>query len=247
MKVKQVLAGAAATGVALVLLGGVASAHVVIEQQEAPAGGYSLITLDVGHGCDESPTTELAVQLPEGTTSATPEEIPGWTAEVTVSELDEPLEVPHGEPITEGPTEVTWTATGEGLAPDRLQRFTMSVGMPAGEPGDIAYFPTVQTCAEGENAWIENWDGEGEEPESPSPSIALVEEGGHHGDDAEEASSDEAEASSDEGEQAAAADAPSQDDVDTARSIAMVGVVVGLIGVIVAIAALLKGRKPDAA
>ncbi|OWY63185.1 hypothetical protein B7486_54465 [cyanobacterium TDX16] len=237
----RVLAGAGVAMVGLVVLAGPATAHVYFEETEAPAGGYALLTLDVPHGCDESATTEVAVQLPEGTTSVTPEQVPGWEAEVTVEELDEPLEVQHGEPITEGPTQVTWTATGEPLPHDRLLRFSMSVGMPAGEAGDIAYFPTVQTCEEGETAWIERWDGEGEEPESPSPSVELVADGGH-GDEAET----EAEEAETEAEQAVAADSATQDDVDSARTIAIVGVVVGLIGIIVAIAALLKARQPTA-
>jgi uncharacterized protein YcnI len=238
----KVLAGAGVAMVGLVVLAGPATSHVYFEESEAPAGGHALLTLDVPHGCDESGTTEMAVQLPEGTTSVTPEQVPGWEAEVTVEELEEPLDVPHGEPITEGPTQVTWTATGEPLPHDRLLRFSMSVGMPAGEAGDIAHFPTVQTCEEGETAWIESWDGEGEEPESPSPSVALVAEDGGHGDEAET----EAEEADGEAEQALAADSATQDDVDSARTIAVVGVVVGLIGIVVAIAALLKARRPTA-
>jgi uncharacterized protein YcnI len=242
--VKQLVAGAGVAVTAFVLLGGPASAHVYFEETEAPAGGYALLTLDVPHGCDESGTTEVAIQLPEGTTSVTPEQIPGWEADVTLEQLDEPIDTGEGEPITEAPTQVTWTATGEPLPHDRLLRFSLSVGMPAGEPGEIAYFPTVQTCEAGETAWIENWDGEGEEPESPSPSVELVEAGGHHGGD--EADEDEHADEEGGGETVAVADGASQDDVDTARTIAVVGVVVGLIGIIVAIAALLKGRKPEA-
>ena len=49
--------------------------------------------------------------------------------------------------------------------------------------GETLYFPVIQTCEEGEAAWIEiPAEGEdGEELESPAPSITLTEaeEGGH--------------------------------------------------------------------
>lgn len=241
MRTKKVLTAGAVAGVALLtslLLAGPATAHVYIEEGEAPAGGYALLTLTVPHGCDESGTTELAVQLPEGTRSVTPEQVPGWEAEVTIEQLDEPLEALHGDPITEAPTQVTWTATGDPLPHDRLLGFSMSVAMPDGEAGELAHFPAVQRCEEGETAWIEPWDGEGEEPDAPAPSVVLVSGDHGHGGDAH--------ADDEGGDETAAADTASQSDVDSARNLAVIGVVVGLIGILVAIAALLRARSAGA-
>ncbi|MET0145916.1 MAG: DUF1775 domain-containing protein [Ilumatobacteraceae bacterium] len=33
------------------------------------------------------------------------------------------------------------------------------------------FFKVIQGCADGEDAWIDEWDGTGTEPESPTPSV----------------------------------------------------------------------------
>jgi len=234
---------AAAMAVVGVGIAGPASAHVFIEETEAPAGGYALLTVEVPHGCEDSPTTEIAVQLPEGTLSVVPEAKPGWDAQVEVEELDEPIETEDGE-VTEAPSVVRWTATDDGLPHDQLVRFAMSVQMPDGEAGETVFFPTVQTCAEGETAWIEQWDGEGEEPEEPAPSVLLVEAEGHHSGGEEE---EHAEEEATEGEETASAElTAAQDDADAARIVGIVGIVVGLAGLVVAIVALRAARGSKA-
>ena len=55
-------------------------------------------------------------------------------------------------------------------------------------PGETIYFPTIQTCDNGQsNDWIEIPEEGEEEPESPAPAIAVNEAAGDgHGAEAEE-------------------------------------------------------------
>ena len=64
--------GALAATAALVLGGAVAAnAHVSIAEGPVEAGSYSILTFSVPHGCDGA-RTEVAIQIPEGINAVTP-------------------------------------------------------------------------------------------------------------------------------------------------------------------------------
>ncbi|GGI02938.1 YcnI family copper-binding membrane protein [Egicoccus halophilus] len=177
------LASVLLPGTALaVLVASPATAHVTASPNVAPAEGDTAFALRVPHGCGEAATTAVAAQMPAGVQSATPEQLPGWTVEIVIGELDEPYEA-HGETVTEGVREVVWTAEpGNELPGDQFRDFGLSVRL-AGEAGQTLYFPTVQTCTEGESAWIEipeSVEGWGE-LDKPAPYVTLEAAAGGHG------------------------------------------------------------------
>jgi uncharacterized protein YcnI len=88
-----------------------ASAHVTITPSGTAAGSYSVLTFSVGHGCEGSPTTRIAIQVPEEITSVTPTRHPFWAVEVTTEELAEPLTDAHGNTVTERDSVITYTAS----------------------------------------------------------------------------------------------------------------------------------------
>ncbi len=183
----------ATTIAALTLLAGPAFAHVTANPGEAEAGGFARFAFRVSHGCDGSPTTALSIQIPDGMTSVKPEFIPGWEVETVIGELAEPVES-HGETITEGVREVTW-AGGPPIPDDQFFEFGLSARMPDGEPGDVVYFPNVQTCEQGETAWIQiPAEGEdGHDLDEPAPGVTLVAaEDGHGDESADDHGGDEA-------------------------------------------------------
>jgi len=157
----------------LLLLAAPALAHVTVNPGQATAGEQTTIALRVSHGCDGSGTTAISVQIPDTVASVTPEFLPGWTVDTTTGPLAEPVEQ-HGETVTEGIREVTWS--GGTAIPDGLYfEFGLSVRMPD-TPGETLYFPVVQTCESGETQWIEiPAEGEdGHDLESPAPAVELV-------------------------------------------------------------------------
>jgi periplasmic copper chaperone A len=227
---------AAAAGV--VALAAPAGAHISPTEDEYAAGSYALVELSVPHGCGESGTTGIAIQIPEPINSVTPTVNPGWDVALVTEELAEPLDLGEGEVVTERVSEVDYT-TDTPLPPDLRTSFTLSLQIPDA-PGETLRFPVIQTCEEGQTDWIEV-PVEGQDPEElehPAPAITVVAgDGSGHG---AEASTDDTTAV--DGEQAAAV-TEADDDSD---ALAIVALVVGALGLVVGGAALVASRKKPA-
>jgi len=201
-----------------------ASAHVSASASSTAAGSYSVITFSVPHGCEGSPTIGIEIQLPESILSVTPTVNPNWTVEKQNLTLDEPVEGPHGETITERVSSVTYTAIGSGLAEGYRDTFDVQVLLPEGEAGDAVEFPVLQTCAEGSTEWVGD--------EVPTVILTAADEGGEHGHD--EGASDEAHADG---------STTASDDV-LARALGVGGLVVGAVGIVLAVTAR-RGAKAE--
>jgi uncharacterized protein YcnI len=105
---------------ACAILAGAAPAfsHIVLETKSAPAGSSYKAVFLVGHGCQGSATTGVAVQIPAGFLGAKPYPKPGWTVSTQLGKLAKPHES-HGRQVTEDVTLVSWkAASGEAALPD---------------------------------------------------------------------------------------------------------------------------------
>lgn len=166
---------AAAVAVALLCVTDSAAAHVVLENEQAPAGSTYKAVLQVGHGCEGSPTKSLRVQIPEGVIAVKPMPKPGW--ELTTKRGDYAQAYDYfDEKLTEGVKEVAWT--GGNLPDEWYDEFVLRVRLPDGAPGTVIRFPVVQECVEGVHRWIEV-PAEGQDPDSvdePAPFVTLTEE-----------------------------------------------------------------------
>ena len=153
---------------------GPALAHIHPDPGAVAAGSSATVGFGVEHGCDGSPTVEVAIQLPDGFTDVAAVDKDGWTAAVA------------GQVVT---------YSGGSLDAETADSFEVAFTAPA-EPGDYG-IPLVQTCVAGELAWIEQIVEGAAEPERPAPVLAVTdgeptaEEGHGHG-DAETTSSDAA-------------------------------------------------------
>jgi len=134
-----------------------ASAHVSVSATTTAAGAYSVLTFSVGHGCEGSPTTTVAISIPDTIEAVTPTVNDGWAIS----------RVLDGERTSE----VVYTATTP-LAADQRDAFELSLAL-TGEEGDVLEFPTLQTCEVGETLWS------GEEVPSVTLTAATGED--HHG------------------------------------------------------------------
>ena len=122
---------------------------------------------------------------------------------------------------------ITWTATGDTqIAPGQFELFWISAGQMPTDVGELA-FPAIQTYSSGEEvAWIDTAAEGGAEPEHPAPTVQLV---------AADADAD------------AAADGASSGSDDGSDTLAIVALVVGGLGLVAGIAALVLGRRRPAA
>ncbi|MFE9766733.1 YcnI family protein [Streptomyces sp. NPDC005808] len=245
MKVSRIAAAGAVAASAVLVLSGPAFAHVSVQPEgEAAKGGYATVDFKVPNERDNASTTKLEVSFPTDhpLASVMPEPVAGWTAKVTTSKLDKPLEL-HGETISQAVTKVTWTATGKGIEPGFFQKFPLSIGaLP--EDTDELVFKAVQTYSNKEVVrWIEEQAEGAEEPENPAPVLALsaASEEGHHGATSTATPSDEASDVSAEHAETTEVAAASTDSSDTtARVLGVVGIVVGAAGVAYGV---LAGRR----
>jgi periplasmic copper chaperone A len=228
---------AVATGAAVVALVAPAGAHISPTESEYVAGEFSLIELGVPHGCGESPTTEIAIQIPEPINAVTPTVNPGWEVEVVRVDLPEAVVDAHGNEITDRVDQVVYTA--DTPLPNGLRTsFTLSLQIPD-IPGETLHFPVIQRCEEGQTDWIQIAAEGEDEPEHPAPAIHVVagDGTGGHGD---AAADDAVEEAAVDGEQAAAV---TDADDDGGDALAIVALVVGALGLVVGGVALVSARK----
>lgn len=134
-----------------------AGAHMEVKPAKVPATGEVRLKFTVGHGCEHSPTTSIAIQLPPQVSEAEPLPKRGWKEE-------------------RGDGEVSWR--GGSLDAHSQGSFRLQVQLD-GEPGERVPFKVIQGCSEGEQAWIEMPAEGGPEPEHPAPVITLI--AGHPG------------------------------------------------------------------
>lgn len=167
------LAAAGAGALMVGLTAGPAVAHVEPTPEEIPAGTATTVGLTFEHGCDDSPTTSVAIQLPAGLDDVSAVARTGWSV-ATADDV------------------VTYTAgAGNELPADEEGVFELELTPAVDAVGQTLLLKTVQTCETGEIRWIEEWDGEGEEPEHPAPAVTVLAAGttattpadGDHGDE----------------------------------------------------------------
>ncbi|MGC0366833.1 uncharacterized protein YcnI [Rhodococcus sp. 27YEA15] len=204
-----------ATGSAVLLAAGLASAHVTVVAPGAAQGGYSVLTFRVPTESDTASTTKVTVALPE-LKSARTEPLPGWTSVV------------DKDPTTLVAKSVTWTADpGVGVAPGQFQQFVLSAGpLPTEETVE---FKATQTYSDGT---VVNWDQEaladGSEPDKPAPSLTLAAASGDgHGSDST----------------ATATEVHTDNTDNTARWLGGVGLVLGALGAALGLGALVRSKR----
>jgi uncharacterized protein YcnI len=208
---------AAAVAAAALLAPSMAQAHVTLQPNTAPAGGFTRLDVRVPNEQDKAATTKVEVEMPPGFAFASYEPVAGWTTTVKTEKLDQPIKTDDGEIDTQVKT-ITWTADSPkaGIQPGQFRDFGLSVGLPAdGKPGDVLTFPAIQTYDDGD---VVRWIGDPDSDE-PAPRVTLTAaaEAGHMASAATE------EASSSTGE----------DDSDGAPTwLAILGVVLGAAGLV---------------
>ena len=131
-----------------------AFSHIFLESDSAAAGTTYKAVFQVGHGCQGSSTTGLAVQIPDGFQGAKPYPKAGWNLSTQLAKLAKPYEQ-HGQQVREDTTLVSWTAASKAAAlPDAyFDEFVLRGKLPP-TPGPL-WFKVLQTCENGSNNWSE--------------------------------------------------------------------------------------------
>ena len=153
-----------------------ASAHVTVHPATLPAGSSDVeLTFRVPNERDDANTVGLQVffptDLPLLTVDVLP--VPGWTAKVDTRTLATPVRTDDGT-VSQVVSDITWTATAEGIAPGQYEDFAVAAGQVPSTSGSVV-FKSLQTYSSGEVVrWIEVASSQDADPQSPAPVLTLT-------------------------------------------------------------------------
>jgi periplasmic copper chaperone A len=123
-------------------------AHLDPKTPEAPAGSNYTLEFEVEHGCEDSPTTKVAIQLPAGVVDAVAVPPAGWNGAL------------DGDVVT---------FVGGPQPADQPMVIAIAMKLP-NTPGEKLKFPAVQSCEVGVTRWIGD-----EASDTPAPFVQIVE------------------------------------------------------------------------
>jgi len=235
------MVAASAFVIGLVCAGAIpAWAHVTIAPDSAVKGASDVeITFRVPNEETAASTTKLQVAVPPSPPllNALAQQVPGWTASVVTTHLAAPIHTDDGD-VTDVVSEITWAAdsTANGIKPGDFGTFDIIVGtLPS--TGDQITFPAVQTYSNGDVVrWIQTQTPGGPAPDKPAPILTLTNPGATATPTTQPSATAPTATASTTGLAKNSA-------VDSARTIGIVGIVVGALGLVVAGFALASRRK----
>ncbi|HEV2814615.1 MAG TPA: YcnI family protein [Solirubrobacteraceae bacterium] len=219
---KRAIAAAAALAA---LAAAPAQAHVTLQPNEVPAGGFTRLDVRVPNERDEAGTTKVQVQFPPGFASVSTEPKPGWRMKVKKRRAEVPVEL-HGEKSNEEIDSVTFTARGgTKIGPGEFLDFGLSLATPD-KAGTSLTFKALQTYENGE---VVRWIG-APDAEEPAPQVALL-------------------AAEEEGAKPLAAPTPAAADDDededegASTGLVVAALILGALGLLAGVAGLMTARR----
>jgi uncharacterized protein YcnI len=161
---------------AIVLMAVPAWAHITVHPSTVPAGSSDVeLTFRVPNERDNANTVMAQVFFPTALPLLTVDvlPIPGWTSVVHTQTLAKPVQTDDG-PVSQIVTDVTWTATGGGIAPGQYEDFEVAAGLVPSHAGQLV-FKALQTYSSGEIVrWIQLATSQDPKPDSPAPILTLT-------------------------------------------------------------------------
>lgn len=163
-RISRILSVGAAAAAGLLLLAGVASAHVTVSPGVSSPGAWETYSIKIPTEKD-IPTVKVSLKVPEELEFKQYRPIPDWKVELTKDDAGKV-------------TVVTWSSEGEGIGPGEFQQFEF-VGKNPADEADLAW-DAFQYYSDGS---IVEWSGEegSDKPHSITKVTAdpAVAESGH--------------------------------------------------------------------
>ncbi len=246
MKLK-LMAAVGLTAALVVAMAAPALAHVTTDPDTAPQGGEITLGFRVPNEESNANTTVVEVDFPTDhpLLGVDVEPLPGWASSVTEANLNPPVQTDDG-PVTQAVSKIVWTApTGGGTAPGQFQEFPVLVQQLPTNTNQVI-FKALQTYTDGTIVrWIDPVTAGQPAPDHPTPILTLT------------PASDSTTPTTVAGKTSTATSAPApvaldtsklakKSSVSTAQTIAIIGIIIGALGLIAAIVALTTRRRPVA-
>lgn len=144
-----------------------AQAHVTVHPNALPAGGFTVVNVNVPSEEPKASTVRIDVQFPAGVYYAATSAMPGWKGRVITKKLSTPVEIEPGESVTSRVDRVVFS--GGRIAPEQFMAFPISMLVPDGKPGSLLTFKAVQTYSNGK---VVRWIGSPSADE-PAPQVLV--------------------------------------------------------------------------
>jgi len=219
---------------------GSASAHVTVDPPSAPQGGTVKLSFLAPNEEPPATVTDLQIYFPVPPATPIPtvtvEPKAGWTFHLTNLHLTKPIVTDDGN-ISDIVSEIEWKANSpaDAIGANQFGEFTIDAdGLP--DSGTQVVFKAIQTYSNGDVVrWIEPVPASGDEPDHPTPILELT-----------PASGSTTPTTTASAAAAVTSGLAKKSDVDTARTVGIIGIIVGALGLIVAALALGTRRKQRA-
>lgn len=153
----------ATAAVSLIAAASAAEAHVTVNPDTEPQGGYAKVSFRVPNEEANASTTAIEVDIPvdHPIASVSVRPVPGWTATTT-----------HDGGPTQAVSKIVWT--GGKIDPGQFQEFDVSLG-PLPKDTDQIVFKALQTYSDGNVVrWIDLRQPGRPEPDHPAPVLHLT-------------------------------------------------------------------------
>jgi uncharacterized protein len=204
---------AGSAAMVVLLSASIAQAHVTVQPDQADTEAFVVESVRVPNEQDDASTNKVAVQFPPGFAEVSFAPVPGWRVSVKKAKLDKPITTDEGDKLTEQVSEVTWS--GGKINPGEFQDFPVSLQMPA--KAQTLTFKATQTYDNGD---VVRWIGP-PDAEEPAPQVKVV---------------------------AAATETPaastsSSSEDDNSDTLAIIALIVGGLGLLAGVAALVTRRR----
>lgn len=221
-----------------------AGAHISLHPNTIPAGAYATLDVRVPGEQEGAYIRKLDMQLPPGFTSVDYQPIPGWTVSEVTTKLAKPISS-DGGPIDDEVSQIIWTWTGplNKVNNGQFMDFPVSVAIPDNATGKALEFKTIQTYSNGQ---VVRWIEPGLQDANPAPRINVTAKGGVLQDVAGDEAGPEAGqtgSSNASGTQPATAKSSG----GASKGLAITALIIGVLGLIAGVAALLIARRPRSA
>jgi periplasmic copper chaperone A len=221
-----------------------ADAHISVHPNTVPAGAFATLDVRVPGEQEGAYVKKVDVLFPAGFVGVDYENVAGWSVKVIEAKLPTPIEE-DGEKIDTDVSQIVWTWTGPLGKVDNGQfvDFPLSVAIPDDAAGKALEFRTVQSYSNGQ---VVHWIDPSLQAEHPAPRINVTAKGGV----IEDLAGDEAgpTAGQTSGAQTAGTSAPATvkpASSGASKSLAIVALIVGALGLLVGLAALVASRRKN--
>jgi periplasmic copper chaperone A len=225
----------------------VAQGHVSLHPNTIPAGAFVTLNVRVPGERQGAYVRKVDMLLPSGFTSASYESVPGWKVTLVHRKLTKPVQTDDG-PVGEAVSRIIWSWTGPlGQVRDgRFIDFPLAVAIPDDARGQSLQFKTLQTYSDGQ---VVRWIATSLSAEHPAPTVNVTAPGGPIEDVAGEEAGPAPNQAADQSatSPSTGGSAGAQASEGASKGLGVAALILGALGLLVGLGALLAARRARAA